>query len=82
MRRLQKESVIVWVSVSSFVVGVVLVFLGLLLPERGSIDQSVLIAVGQFLALAATGLGLKEYVDGSITRAEMRHRAEVDGHDQ
>lgn len=67
-----KENAIVIVSVCSFAVGVVLTFTGLLLPERGDIAGNVLIAVGQFLTLAAAGLGLKEYVDGSITRARIR----------
>ena len=56
----------------SVIVGVVLTFLGLFLPPTGEIDNSVLVAVGQFLTMAAAGLGIKEYVDGSITRARMR----------
>jgi hypothetical protein len=60
------------VSVAAFLVGVVLTFLGLFLPPTGEIDNSVLVAVGQFLTMAAAGLGIKEYVDGSITRARMR----------
>lgn len=68
-----KDSVIIAVSVAAFVVGVTLTFLGLFLPPTGVIDNSVLVAVGQFLTLAATGLGVKEYVDGSITRQRMRH---------
>lgn len=77
-----KDSVIVAVSVVSFVVGVTLTFLGLFLPPTGVIDNSVLVAVGQFLTLAATGLGVKEYVDGSITRARMRRERESEhGHD-
>lgn len=71
MRPEIKDSVIVWVSVASFVVGVTLTFLGLFLPTRGEIANSVLIAVGQFLTLCATGLGVKEYVAGSIRRAEL-----------
>lgn len=67
-----KDSIIVGLSVASFLVGVVLTFLGLFLPPTGEIDNSVLVAVGQFLTMAATGLGIKEYVDGSITRARMR----------
>ena len=67
-----KDSIIVAVSVASFLVGVVLTFLGLFLPPTGEIDNSVLVAVGQFLTMAAAGLGIKEYVDGSITRARMR----------
>lgn len=67
-----KDSVIIAVSVASFIVGVVLTFLGLFLPPTGIIDNTVLIAVGQFLTLAAAGLGVKEYVDGSITRLQMR----------
>lgn len=66
-----KDSVIVWVSVASFLVGVTLTFLGLFLPQKGEIANSVLIAVGQFLTLTATGLGVKEYVAGSIRRAEL-----------
>ena len=68
-----KDSVIIAVSVAAFIVGVTLTFLGLFLPPTGVIDNSVLVAVGQFLTLAATGLGVKEYVDGSITRQRMRH---------
>jgi len=67
-----KDSVIVAVAVASFIVGVTLTFLGLFLPPTGVIDNSVLVAVGQFLTLAAGGLGVKEYVDGSITRARMK----------
>ncbi len=69
-----KESVIVGVGVASFIVGVVLTFLGLFLPPLGIIDNSVLVAVGQFITLTAAALGVKEYVDGSITRARLRNR--------
>ena len=72
MKQETRDSVIVGVSVASFLVGVVLTFLGLFLPPTGEIDNSVLVAVGQFLTMAAAGLGIKEYVDGSITRARMR----------
>lgn len=71
-----KESVIVGVGVASFIVGVVLTFLGLFLPPLGIIDNSVLVAVGQFITLTAAALGVKEYVDGSITRARLRSREE------
>ena len=67
-----KDSVIVAVAVASFIVGTTITFLGLFLPPQGEIDNSVLVAVGQFLTLAAAGLGVKEYVDGSITRLRMR----------
>ena len=72
MKQETRDSVIVWVSVAAFLVGVVLTFLGLFLPPTGEIDNSVLVAVGQFLTMAAAGLGIKEYVDGSITRLRMR----------
>lgn len=72
MKQETRDSVIVGVSVAAFLVGVVLTFLGLFLPPTGEIDNSVLVAVGQFLTMAAAGLGIKEYVDGSITRARMR----------
>lgn len=75
MKNAIKDSVIVAVSVVSFVVGVTLTFLGLFLPPTGIIDNSVLVAVGQFLTLAATGLGVKEYVDGSITRQRMKQES-------
>lgn len=71
-----RESVIVGVGVASFIVGVVLTFLGLFLPPLGIIDNSVLVAVGQFITLTAAALGVKEYVDGSITRARLRSREE------
>lgn len=64
-----KDNVIVGVSVASFIVGSTLIFLGLFLPPTGKIDNSVLIASGQFLTLCATGLGVKEYVAGQIYRA-------------
>lgn len=69
-----KDSVIVGVAVASFIVGCVLTFLGLFLPPTGVIDNSVLVAAGQFLTLCATGLGVKEYVSGQIYRAELRTR--------
>lgn len=72
MKQGLKDSVIVSVAVASFLVGTTLTFLGLFLPPTGVIDNSVLVAVGQFLTLAAAGLGVKEYVDGSITRLRMR----------
>ena len=77
MKAYIKDWVIVAVSVASFIVGVTLTFLGLFLPERGEIANSVLIAVGQFLTLTATGLGVKEYVSGQIFRTEMRLRSEM-----
>lgn len=64
-----KEDIIIYVSVASFIVGVVVTFLGLFLPPVGVIDNSVLVAAGQFLTLCATGLGIKEYVNGKITEA-------------
>lgn len=76
-----KDSVITWVSVTSFVVGVTLTFLGLFLPPTGVIDNSVLVAVGQFLTLAAAGLGVKEYVDGRIIRERMRGAREGAGNE-
>lgn len=78
MSNSRREHIITIVSVASFIVGVVLTFLGLLLPPMGIIDNSVLVAVGQFLTLAATGLGVKEYVDGSITRANIRQNNKED----
>ncbi len=73
-----KDSVIVGVSVASFVVGSALTFLGLFLPPTGVIDNSVLVAVGQFLTLCAAGLGLKEYVDGRVIRERIRRGEEVE----
>lgn len=69
-----KDSVILVVACASFVVGVTLTFLGLFLPPTGVIDNTVLVAVGQFLTLTATGLGVKEYVQGSITKMELKSR--------
>ena len=72
MKQETRDRVIVGVGVASFIVGVVLTFLGLFLPPQGVIDNTVLVAVGQFLTLTAAGLGVKEYVDGSITRARTK----------
>ena len=76
MNSATKDHIIVIVSCASFVVGVTLTFLGLFLPPTGVIDNTVLVAVGQFLTLCATGLGVKEYVDGSITKKRMEYRME------
>lgn len=72
MRNSVRETVIVWVSVAAFVVGTAITFLGLLLPPKGEIDNSVLVAAGQFLTLCGAGLGVKEYVDARITREKMK----------
>lgn len=50
-------------AAASFVVAVVLTFVGLLLPPTGEIAGNVLIAIGQFLILCATLLGVDSYVD-------------------
>ncbi len=71
-----KESAILLVAVASFIVGATLTFLGMFLPPKGVIDNSVLVGVGHFLTLSATGLGMKEYVDGKIIR-ELMHDKEV-----
>lgn len=78
MTQSRRDRVIVGISIASFIVGTILTFLGLLLPPLGIIDNSVLVAVGQFLTLCAAGLGVKEYVDGSITRETLRQRMERD----
>lgn len=78
MTQSRRDRVIVGISIASFIVGTILTFLGLLLPPLGVIDNSVLVAVGQFLTLCAAGLGVKEYVDGSITRETLRQRMERD----
>lgn len=66
MKASSKDTVIVWVAVASFIVGVTLTFLGLFLPPVGVIDNTVLVAVGQFLTLCAAGLGIREYVNGKF----------------
>lgn len=78
MTQSRRDRVIVGISIASFIVGTILTFLGLLLPPLGVINNSVLVAVGQFLTLCAAGLGVKEYVDGSITRETLRQRMERD----
>ena len=77
-----RDKVIIVISVASFVVGAVLTFLGLFLPPTGEINNGVLIAVGQFLTLCATGLGVKEYVDGRIITEELRHSRHKGGDDE
>lgn len=62
MKASTKDNIIVYVAVASFIVGTVLTFLGCLLPPVGQIDNTVLVALGQFLTLCAAGLGLREYV--------------------
>lgn len=48
---------------SSFCVATLLVFAGLIIPPKGVVDGSVLIAMGQFLIMCATFAGLGQYVD-------------------
>lgn len=47
----------------SFAVATVLVFTGLMLPPKGIVDGSVLIAMAQFLVLCATFCGVEHYID-------------------
>lgn len=68
MKANSKDTVIVGVAVAAFVVGVILVFIGLFLPPIGSIDANVLWACGQFLAVCAAGLGFKEYLDANFIK--------------
>lgn len=50
-------------SAAAFVVATLITFAGLALPPKGDINGNVLIAVGQFLVLCATLLGVDSYVD-------------------
>lgn len=68
MKENNKDTVIVGVAVAAFIVGVILVFVGLFLPPIGSIDGNVLWACGQFLAVCAAGLGFKEYLDSNFIK--------------
>lgn len=47
----------------SFFFGWVITFIGLFLPPKGEIDNSVVIIFGQSMAYCAVGVGLKDYVD-------------------
>lgn len=64
MKAKTREDVIVYVSISSFIVGTALIFMGLFMPPKGDINNSVLVGTGQFLSLTAGGLGIKQYIDG------------------
>lgn len=64
MKAKTREDVIVYVSVASFIIGTVLIFMGLFMPPKGDIQNSVLVGTGQFLSLTAGGLGIKQYIDG------------------
>ena len=78
MKENNKDTVIVWVAVTSFIVGVILVFVGLFLPPIGSIDGNVLWACGQFLAVCAAGLGFKEYLDSNFIKKSRPSNSIID----
>lgn len=57
-----KEKVGYSISISSFLMGIVITLMGMLLPPIGSIDPTVLTASGEFLSLSAVLLGIHQYV--------------------
>lgn len=52
------------ISISAFIVGTILVFIGMILPPMGIIDNSVLMALGEFFTLSAVFLGINVYFGG------------------
>jgi hypothetical protein len=49
------------ISIASFIVGTTMSFIGMLLPPKGMIDNSVLMCTGEFLSLCAVYSGLTTY---------------------
>lgn len=70
-----KEKLYFGLAFLSFTVGVVLIFTGLLLPPAGVVDGNVLIAVGEFLSMAAALLGINEHFNSEFKhfKRELRH---------
>lgn len=52
------EVIKVLLAVAAFTIGAALIVMGLWLPPIGTIDNSVLVAVGEFLTFSASVLGI------------------------
>ena len=52
------EVIKILLAVASFIIGAVLILIGLWLPPLGAIDNSVLIALGELLTFSASVLGI------------------------
>lgn len=75
-----KEKLYTGLAFLSFMVGVVLVFTGLLLPPAGQIDGNVLVGVGEFLSLTAGLLGISEHFNSEFRNFKREIRHEIDTH--
>lgn len=76
MKAKTREDVIIWVSVAAFIVGVVMSFLGVFLPPKGELSNSMIMIIGQFLMYSAGGLGIKTYIDGRYTGTNTKNSEE------
>ena len=63
-------------SVAAFVMGVVMSYLGALLPPKGELSNSMIIVIGQFLTYSAGGLGIKTYIDVRYTGTNTKNSEE------
>ena len=52
------EVIKILLAVASFIIGAALILIGLWLPPLGTIDNSVLIALGELLTFSASVLGI------------------------
>ncbi|MEE3325497.1 MAG: hypothetical protein VZR33_09200 [Methanosphaera sp.] len=81
-----KEIYMFYFSTISFAVGVILIFLGLLLPPLGEIDSNVLIATGEFLSFAGALLGINFHYDTQLKKFKsniietIKYEEELRGH--
>lgn len=53
--------VVFWLS---FILSIILIVAGFIVPPLGAIDSSVLISIGEIFAFAALGAGIKAIEDG------------------
>lgn len=75
-----KEKLYVGLAFLSFLVGVVLIFTGLLLPPAGVVDGNVLIGCGEFLSLTAALLGINEHFNSEFKDFKREIRHEINTH--
>lgn len=57
-KRRPSLSIQIWIASGLSVVGLVLLFMGLCFPTRGSIDASVLVAYGEVMTFAGALFGI------------------------
>ena len=66
MTKEKREDIQIWSAVGMLIIGAVLCFVGFFTPPVGEVHESILWAIGQFLAIGGALLGVVTYV-GSVS---------------